>query len=407
MKILMVNKFLYNRGGAETYAFELADYQKKQGHEIAFFGMEDERNLYSNPLDLNVSNVEFRGFSVKQLSYPFRIIYSSQARRKIKRVLEEFRPDYVHLNNINFQLTPSIIYEIKKQGIPIIQTLHDFQLVCPNHMMYREHEDEICERCKGRKYYQCARNKCIHGSAVKSTLGAIEGSLYHRLGVYKHIDAFIAPSQFLADKMAEFGEDSSRIHVLHNFIKPDYKDRIFEKKDYILYFGRLSVQKGIRTMLEAAKDLPDVKFVLAGSGELEDEIKSSGLSNISYVGFTTGEDLIKLIGEAKLSILPTQWYENCPMAVLESFMLGTPVIGARIGGVPELIEDGRDGLLFTPADKADLIEKIRSIYFDDKKLEEMSINARKKLDKFSIDKYQANFETILDSIMNKQRKSKL
>lgn len=401
MKILMINKFLYNRGGAETYAFELAQYQRRLGHEVQFFGMYDKKNIHSNDLELYTKNLEFKGLSPSQLIYPFRIIYSTEARKKIRRVLEDFRPDYVHLNNINFQLTPSIIYEIKSFGIPIIQTLHDFQLVCPNHMMYREHDDVICEDCKGRNYKMCFKNKCIHGSRVKSLLGAIEGRLYYNLKTYEKIDSFISPSRFLKNKMVEFGEDEKNIHVIHNFIKRDYEYAYFEKKDYIFYFGRLSIQKGIRTLLEAAKELQDIRFVIAGAGELENEVieASEEYKNIEFAGFQTGEDLIKLIGEAKLSLLPTQWYENCPMSILESFMLGTPVIGANIGGVPELIRNEIDGLLFEPKDKEGLKAAIVRGLKNDDFLKSMSKSAKERLEDFSIESYHSKLMDIVKPLL--------
>ncbi|MBP2027199.1 glycosyltransferase involved in cell wall biosynthesis [Acetoanaerobium pronyense] len=401
MKILMVNKFLYNRGGAETYAFELAQYQQSLGYEVQFFGMEDPQNIHFNEVGLYTKNLEFKGFSVSQITYPFRIIYSNEARKKIRKILNNFKPDYVHLNNINFQLTPSIIYEIKSFGIPIIQTLHDFQLVCPNHMMYREHDDVICEDCKGRNYKMCFKNKCIHGSRVKSLLGAIEGRLYYNLKTYEKIDSFISPSRFLKNKMVEFGEDEKNIHVIHNFIKRDYEYAYFEKKDYILYFGRLSVQKGIRTLLEVAKELKDVQFVIAGGGELEEEVvkASQEASNIKFVGFQTGENLINLIGKAKLSVLPTQWYENCPMSILESFMLGTPVIGSEIGGVPELIRNEIDGFLFEPKDKNGLKEAILKALRDDDLLKSMSKSAKERLEDFSIESYHDKLMDIVKPLL--------
>ncbi len=233
MKILMVNKFLYPRGGAETYTFDLADYLSSQGHEIEFFGMEDARNIHGNSLGLGVGTMEFRGFSPKQALYPFRIIYSMEARNKIEKVLKHFKPDYVHLNNINFHLTPSIIYQIAQQNIPMIQTLHDFQIVCPNHMMYRENDLVICEDCKGRRYHQCIRHKCIHGSLIKSALGAFEGWLYYHRKTYDMISAFIAPSQFLADKVSAFGEDVEKIHTIHNFITLQNEPNEFSKKEYL------------------------------------------------------------------------------------------------------------------------------------------------------------------------------
>lgn len=399
MKILMVNKFLYNRGGAETYAFELGNYQQSIGNKVSYFGMADSKNIYSNDLGLEVSNVEFRKKSLKQIFYPFRIIYSSEAKQKISQVLDDFKPDYVHLNNINFQLTPSILYAIKEKNIPIIQTLHDYQNICPNHMLYIEHKKEICERCKGGKFFNCVKNKCIHNSTAKSIVGYLESSYYHSKKAYDLIDAFVCPSQFLADKMIEFGVNKDKLHTIHNFIKDEYQDISFEKKDYGIYFGRLSIQKGIGTLIKVMKQTPEINYVIAGGGELEDEIKNLNLPNVDFVGFKSGNELMKLIGSAAFSILPTEWYENCPMSVLESLMLGTPVVATSIGGVPELIKHGEDGFLYTPADANGLKFFVKQINENKDLLLKMSKNAKEKSKNYELSKYQDEFMKVVNKVL--------
>lgn len=386
MRILFVNKFLYPNGGSETYCFKLAGYLMEKGHSVEFFGMRHEGNMVGNNLELYVSNSEFKGISVKKLLYPFKIIYSLEARDKIKKMLESFRPDIVHLNNYNFQITPSILYEIKKYNIPVLMTLHDFQLVCPNHMMYREHHAMICEECKGRRYYNCIRNKCVHNSGIKSALAAFEGFLYYKLKTYdKYIDSYIAPSSFLKSKVVEFGEAENRIITMHNFVNGATPCEKLAKSDYVLYFGRLSVQKGIRTLIKACRRLPEIKFVFAGSGELESELK--GIGNIVFAGFKTREELKSMIKEALFSVYPSEWYENCPMSVLESQMYGTPVLGADIGGIPELIGNNADGMLFEPGNVDELVEKIRLLYDDRHRLAEFSERCIQKVKGFSIDDY--------------------
>ncbi|WP_308638448.1 glycosyltransferase family 4 protein [Paenibacillus silvisoli] len=402
MKILQVNKFLHWFGGSETYCFKLSDHLMKQGHEVQFFGMDHARNVKGNSLGLSVSNVEFKKMSLKKINYPFRIIYSFEAKNKIRQVIEAFKPDIIHLNNINFQLTPSILYEIKKHNIPVVMTLHDFQLVCPNHMLYLEHEARICEDCKGRKYFSCVTNNCLHDSKIKSMLAAFEGFLHHKLKSYDDaIDMFIAPSRFLKQKFVEFGESASRIKVISNFIDQPAPTEAAVKGDYILYFGRLSVQKGIRTLLEAMKRLPHLKLVVAGEGDLEKEIAE--VPNVEYVGFRTGEELNDLIKRALFTIYPSEWYENCPMSVLESQMYGTPVIGANIGGIPELVEHRIDGLLFTPGDVHQLADSIRYLYENRDVLEEYSRRCVVKVQKFSIDRYYAELMTVYESLLHKAK----
>lgn len=400
LKILFVNKFLYPRGGAETYVFDLAGCLERQGHTVEYFGMEHSRNIVTNSQGLQVKNMEFRNKSLKQVFYPFKIIYSIEAKKKIGKLIRAVRPDIVHLNNYNFQLTPSILYEIKKYNIPVVVTLHDFQLVCPNHMLYMEHVRKLCEDCKGRKYSSCINHRCIHGSRIKSVLGALEARLYFGLRTYeKYVDCFIAPSHFLKNKIVEFGEQESRIKVIHNFVTHTGQDCNESREQYVLYFGRLSIQKGIRTLIETCRRLPGVNFVVAGRGELAGEL--AGIENINYVGHKNGEELKNLIKNAMFSVCPSECYENCPMSVLESQMYGTPVIGANIGGIPELVGDETDGLLFEPGNAEDLSQKIRFLAGNDRLLKEYSQRCLEKAKNFSIEKYSDTLMEIYQTAIQK------
>jgi len=407
MKILIVNKFLFENGGSETYCFKLAEYLKQKGHSIQFFGMDHEKNVVGNDLNLYVKNVEFKDVTISKILYPFKIIYSIEARSKIEKLIKHYKPDIVHLNNYNFQITPSILYEIKKYKIPVVMTLHDLQIVCPNHLMYIEHEKKICEDCKGRKYINCIKNKCIHNSRLKSIFAAMEGYIYYKLKTYdKMIDYYIAPSNFLKDKICEFGENKDRIKVIHNFIsrKSDPSAKSI-KKDYVLYFGRLSIEKGIRSFISACKMLPGIMFIVAGRGELEKELE--GVSNIKYVGFKAGEELNSLISEALFSVNTSECYDNCPMSVLESQMLGTPVIGANIGGIPELIENNIDGLLFEPGNARDLANKINFLYSNRIILQQFSEKCISKVNMFSVENYYKKLFEVYNLALEKRSKSEV
>ncbi len=359
MKILFVNKYLYPKGGAEVYVLKLGRYLESIGHEVQFFGMYDDKNEVGNRVGAYTANMDFHSASFAYLTYPFRIIYSGAARKKIRRVLDDFKPDVVHTNNINFQLTPSVIYEIKKDNIPIIHTAHDVQWVCPNHMMKKSGTDGICSDCLSGGYMSCVRNKCVHGSRIRSVIGAAESRLYRNLHTYRMVDKVICPSGFMENLLAANPDLLGRTTVMYNFIDKLPK-RKYEKKNYVLYFGRYSKEKGLGTLIEAAKELKDIQFVFAGRGGFEDEIAS--VPNITDVGFKSGEELHRLIGEAEFSILASEWGENCPFSVMESQSLGTPVIGARIGGIPELVEDGKTGLLFESGSKEELKEKIKYLH---------------------------------------------
>ena len=380
MKILMVNKFLYPNGGSETYIFKLGDYLSSLGHEVEYFGMEHERRTVGNTANCYTSNIEFHSKRLKKLLYPFKVIYSLETERKIRKVLDAFQPDIVHLNNFNFQLTPSVIYAVRrymkqtKHKVRVIFTAHDYQLICPNHMMIHYKSKENCHRCQDGNLFQCFLGRCIHGSFLRSMLGTIEGCVYRFLKTYRYFDAIICPSKFMADKMNTNPLFRSKTVVLHNFIdNVEWKD--IEKENYVLYFGRYSEEKGINTLIEVCKALPQIQFVFAGTGPMES--KADGVTNIKNVGFQSGKNLELLIRKARLSIYPSEWYENCPFSVMESQMYGTPVLGADIGGIPELIEVAKTGELFQSGNSEDLMRMIELLWNNKRKLAEYSDNCRK------------------------------
>ena len=386
MKILLINKFLYPNGGSETYIFKLGQQLMDLGHEVQYFGMEHEGRIVGNRVESYTSDMDFHGGSkLAKLTYPIKTIYSSEARKKLRLVLEDFQPDVCHLNNFNYQLTPSIILEIRKwsKRCKILYTAHDYQLVCPNHMCRTVTTNENCEKCLGGHFLNCTKGKCIHGSLAKSAIGTMEATFWKLKGVYQHIDTIICCSRFMKTKLDTYKVLSGKTVAMHNFVEPVEKKDV-QKQDYILYFGRFSQEKGIGTLIQVAKELPDVQFIFAGSGPLEEQV--NGVANIKNVGFQRGEALEKLIREARFSIYPSEWYENCPFSVMESQMYGTPVVGANIGGIPELIEPGKTGLLFESGNAADLKEKIEKLWNDRDLLENMSQNCTP--DRFaSLEKY--------------------
>lgn len=367
MRVLMVNKFLYPNGGSETYIFKLGEYLQSQGHEVQYFGMEHSGRCVGNRMNAYTSDMDFHGGSkLAKLTYPLKTIYSFEARRKLRLVLDDFQPDVVHLNNFNYQLTPSMILEIakwRKEGhsCRIVFTAHDYQLVCPNHMLYNPNTGENCEKCLGGHFMNCIKGKCIHGSIAKSAVGATEAVFWKMNGAYKYIDKMICCSEFLKTKMDTNPLFATKTIAMHNFV-----DRVpwldTDKKDYVLYFGRFSKEKGIETLIKVCKELSDIQFIFAGTGPLEDMIKH--VPNIKNVGFQKGKALERLIREARFSIYPSEWYENCPFSVMESQMYGTPVLGANIGGIPELIEGGKTGELFASGDATELQHKIRHLWDD-------------------------------------------
>lgn len=380
VKVLMINKFLHPNGGSENYIFKLGEYLMSQGHEVQYFGMEHEGRCVGNRVDAYTGDMDFHGGSkLAKLSYPIKTIYSTEARKKIRLVLDDFQPDVCHLNNFTYQLTPSIILEIVKwrkqtgRKCKIIFTAHDYNLICPNHMLNNPNTHENCEKCLGGHFLNCTKGKCIHGSMAKSFIGTAEACFWKMKGVYKYIDKVICCSDFLKTKMDSNPLFAKKTVALHNFVdKVEWKDT--EKQDYVLYFGRFSMEKGIGTLIEVCKELRLVLFVFAGTGPLENEV--NGISNIKNVGFQKGADLEKLIREARFSVYPSEWYENCPFSVMESQMYGTPVLGADIGGIPELIQVGKTGALFEGGNKDDLKEKIQKLWSDKGLTEQYSLNCK-------------------------------
>lgn len=372
MKILMVNKFLHPCGGSETYIFKLGDYLKSIGHEVQYFGMEHEGRCVGNNAEQYTSDMDFHGGSkLKQLTYPLKTIYSAEAKKKISIVLNDFKPDVIHINNFNYQLTPSIIYaanSYKKNAgkkVKIIFTAHDYQLVCPNHMMFNM-QGEVCENCIGGHFINCTKGSCIHGSKAKSLIGTIESSLYKSIGTYNYIDTIICCSKFLKSKMDTNPVFAGKTVAMHNFVEKAEDPDDTAKEDYVLYFGRYSKEKGIETIINAK----NIKFICAGSGDMEDEINRQ--NHITNVGFKSGKELELLIRKAKCSVYPSIWYENCPFSVMESIMHGTPVVGADIGGIPELIDNGKTGILFDAGNIQAFENAINSIINDAERAEQMS-----------------------------------
>lgn len=380
MRILMVNKFLHPKGGAETYIFKLGDYLKSKGHEVQYFGMEHKKRLVGNSAESYTGYMDFHGgFRPEKLTYSFRTIYSVEARRKLRLVLRDFCPDVVHLNNFNYQLTPSVILEVRKWSekschkCRIVFTAHDYQLVCPNHMLYNPNTRKNCERCLGGAFLNCVKGKCIHGSLAKSIVGATEAFFWKKNGVYQCMDAMICCSEFMKEKLDHNPLFASKTVVLHNFAdEVEWKDT--PKKDYVLYFGRFSKEKGIQMLIQVCRELPDITFLFAGAGPLEEELK--GVPNIVNMGFQRGVELEKLIREARFSVYPSEWYENCPFSVIESQAYGTPVLGADSGGIPELIQPGKTGELFESGNMADLKKQIRKLWENPERTVQYSKNCR-------------------------------
>ena len=361
MKVLLVNKFLYPKGGAETYTFKLGETLEKYGHEVQYFGLDNIKNIVGNNVGEYVSNIDFGEGVMKNLTAPFRIINSSEAKKRITKVLYDFEPDVVHMNNIQFHLTPSIIVAVEKyrkktgRNVKIVYTAHDYQLICPSHGLF-DCDIKVCEKCLGGNYTHCFKTKCVKNSYAKSFIAMLDAYHWKNSSAYSYVDTIICPSVFLKKKLDLQDRFADKTVAIHNFIEPQQLN-VVEKGDYVLEFGHLSRDKGTLTLLEAAKRMPEMHFVFAGYGVAETEIAK--VKNAEYVGFKTGKELKELISKALCSVYPSEWYENCPFSVIESQMYGTPVIGSYMGGIPELIQENKTGLMFEAGNVDDLEKKLR------------------------------------------------
>ncbi len=378
MKILMVNKFLYPRGGSESYMLKLSEALTSAGHEVEYFGMYDEKNTVGNSHGFYTTNMDFHSKGLSRFLYPFKIIYSREAHKKIGKVLDTFKPDIVHMNNINFQLTPSIIYAVKKRNIPLVQTVHDYQMFCPNHLLYNFTETKPCDRCVKGSKWNCLKYNCIHNSKIKSLLGVIEAKLYSALKTYKKVDLYICPSNFLENKLLGASDIyAGKTFTIHNFIERNTMPAKTECKNaYVVFVGRLSKEKGVELLASTAALLPDINFVVAGNGP--DDAVLENIPNVTLKGFVVGKELTKLMANAKLLIAPSVCYENNPLSILEAHAMGVPVVTMNYGGMAELVEDGKTGALALSPTAASIALAIKRCFENEEYYKTLKANCEAK-----------------------------
>ncbi len=380
MKILEINKYFYEKGGAERVFFDEARLLASKGHAVIPFSMQHPQNTASKYGGYFVPHIDYdRSGGLSGIRAASGLLYSRAAKRNIERLLLAEKPDIAHLHNIYHQISPSILHSLKKHGIPVVMTLHDYKLVCASYSMTAG--GRICEACRNGRYYNCYLNKCVKDSGVKSLLNTAEMYLHHKLmHIYDLVDVFISPSRFLAAKFREMGFKRD-IEYLPNFVDPGNLAPAYGYKERsVVYFGRISKEKGLLTLVKAMRKLPDLTLKIIGDGPLqmrvEAEIVSLGLKNIRLLGYMDGDALREEILKTMFIVLPSEWYENNPKTCIEGFAMGKPAVGANVGGIPELIKDGKTGLLFKMGDSEDLAAKINYLAGRPDLIGEMGRNAR-------------------------------
>ncbi|MFR9166025.1 MAG: glycosyltransferase family 4 protein [Dysgonomonas sp.] len=361
MKIVQINKYYYQKGGSETVFFNTMELLKNNGHTVIPFSLKNEKNKPSEYASYFVDYPELSESGIiTKLGNLKKFIYNKNAAEQLEKLLVKEKPDIAHIHLFLNSLSVSILPVLKKHKIPVVMTLHDYRLVCPAYT-FTDGNGNICESClKNSSYWHCITKRCSNGSLANSTLLALDNYFQkYFLSPLDYIDQFIFVSQFSRKKHIEGNPRfKTKSTVLYNFTHAERSIANQDKENYILYFGRISDEKGIPTLLQTVKDMPEVKLKVVGAGPLLEQFKNLNYSNVEFLGFKSGNELYDYVRKARFVVFPSECYENNPLSIVESLTLGTPVIGSNIGGVPELIKDSENGFLFEPKSVSSLKDAI-------------------------------------------------
>jgi glycosyltransferase involved in cell wall biosynthesis len=398
-RLLSLNSYHYRRGGADVVYFEHDALFRSLGWDTAFFAMHHPMNMASEWESYFVDELQYGNtYSLPaKLEMATKVIYSTEARNKLKKLLSRFRPSIAHAHNLYHHISPSVLPLLRQEGIPVVLTAHDLKLCCPSHQMLNS--QGLCERCKGGNFLNTVRHRCVHGSLAISTLVAVESAIHRWSGIYRrNLDRIVVPSLFYKAKFEEWGWAPEQLTYIPNFVKVQEFVPTYQAGKYFVFFGRLATEKGFATLLKACLK-SQVPLVVVGDGELTGEVEAAvadSKGRIKWLGRRSGQELFDVVANARAIILPSEWYENAPMSILEGYALGKPVIGARIGGIPELVKEGETGFLFTSGDAEALsavIERVRDL--PDDLVAEMGQAARRFIvERFTAELYRERMLTL-------------
>lgn len=396
--LLAINNYYYPRGGSETIFFEHNRMLEVLGWTVVPFSMRHASNLPSPWSDYFIDELEMNGdYSLlEKLGRVPKVIYSFEARRRLGQLLDRVRPDVAHAHNIYHHISPSILGLLHRRGVPTVLTLHDLKIACPAYNMLAR--DGVCERCRGGRLYNVVTNRCIGGSAVMSAVVGLEALLHKLLGSYnRFVDLFVVPSRFYIDKFCEWGMARARFRHIPNFVDLSGYEPRYAPGDSFVYFGRVIRQKGVATLIQAAAQAR-VPLQIAGTGpELAAmrELATRLGANVSFLGHLGGSALHDTVRNARAVVLPSEWYENAPVSVLEAYALGKPVIGARIGGIPELVRENETGVCFESGNVSDLTAALLGMQSRaDGELEQMGRSGRRWVEQeFTVEMYRRRILT--------------
>lgn len=364
-RLLAINNYHYRRGGAEAVFLDHMGMFSEAGWDVAPFAMQSDKNLPSPWSRYFVSEIEFgeQPGLLTKLNHAGKIIYSREAQRGIAALVDDFRPEIAHAHNVYHHLSPAIFRTLKTAGIPTVMTAHDLKIACPAYKMLSH--GAVCEKCRNGNITQVLTNRCAKDSVALSGLLLLETAVHRALGLYRdNLDRIVVPSRFYREKLIEWGWPAERLTYIPNFVDPAFLGAEPQVEgDYYLFAGRLAPEKGVKTLIEAAGKA-GIRLVVAGTGPDEAQLRTLAektSADIAFVGHVNGDRLRQLIGAARALVLPSEWYENAPVSVLEAYGLARPVLGTAIGGIPELIEAGHTGLIAQPADPEDLARQLAAL----------------------------------------------
>ncbi|WP_296039654.1 glycosyltransferase family 4 protein [uncultured Agrobacterium sp.] len=358
-RLLAINNYHYRRGGADAIFLDQMDMFARAGWQAVPFSMQHPNNLPTEWSSYFVPEIEFghQGGILTKIGHGIEVIYSRKARRSLSALIDRVRPDVAHAHNVYHHISPAIFPLLKQRGIPTVMTVHDLKLACPSYKMLAP--DGVCERCKGGRIHNVLLHRCMKGSVALSGLVMVETAVHRALRLYRdHIDRLVVPSRFYRNKLMEWGWPGEKLVYIPNFVEHAISRQRLQadEGDYFLFAGRLAPEKGVATLIRAVARAKK-RLLVAGTGpeqvSLQALAREEG-ADVQFLGYLSGAALHETVAGAKALVLPSEWYENAPVSLLEAYALGRPVIGTDIGGIPELIQPDHTGLIARSGDPDDL-----------------------------------------------------
>ena len=401
IKILMVHKFFYVEGGAERYIFNLTDLLQSKGHQVIPFAAHHPNN-YDTPYDKYFADSFTSGTHLKRQSIVnktrsvLQFISNRDAQKKLTQLIRDTKPDVAHVHSIYHHLTPSILQTLKAHDIPIMLTLHDYKLICPNYILMNG-KRRICTSCHGKKFYQATLNKCFRDSRAASLLISAEAYVHRLKHSYQdNVDLFVSPSRFLGDAVKHQGYPTKPFRIQPYTLDTNLYKPCYTPSDYFIFLGRLTHEKGLDFLFNAMKRI-NGRLLVVGTGPLEEILKQRVERehlNIQMLGYKQGDELRRLIADARFTVVPSEWHDNSPLVIYESLALGNAVIGTRMGGIPELITEGVDGYTFERGDIDDFVDKTNRLLENPNQTIDMGKRGRGKVE--ALYSYDQHYRKIID-----------